>query len=145
TVSVSNAANVVVTATRVITIFNPLPVLTNMIPFTATAGDAALTLNLNGSGFVKTSSVLWNGASLAAGFVTSTSLTATLPATNLQTAGFFTVAVLSGGPGGGLSTPLTFTVNNPAPHISNTVPVAAAKGGLTFTLTVNGSNFITGA
>ncbi|MEP7358722.1 MAG: hypothetical protein ABI847_15855, partial [Anaerolineales bacterium] len=145
TVSVSNAANVVVTATRVITIFNPLPTLTNMTPFTATRGGATLSLNLSGTGFVKTSSVLWNGVPLAAGFVNSTTMTATVPAANLTAAGFFTVAVQSGAPGGGVSNPLTFTVNNPLPNILNTSPVSAIKGGLAFSLTVNGSNFVSGA
>ena len=145
TVSVSNAAHVTVTATRVITIFNPLPVLTNMIPFTATKGDGPLTLNLSGSGFVRTSSVRWNGAPLAAGFVNSTSLTATLPALNLATAGIFSVTVQNGGPGGGTSTPLTFTINNPQPQINNLSPLSAARGGLTTTLLVTGTNFVSGA
>jgi hypothetical protein len=40
---------------------------------------------------------------------------------------------------------LTFTVNNPVPHATSLSPSSATAGGASFTLTVNGSSFVSGA
>ena len=141
TVTVSNAASNVVTATKTITIFNPGPVLTSTFPTTATFNDPQFTLVLTGAGFVANSSVLWNNAPLATSYVTSATLQAIVPDTDLTSVGTFTVAVFSPGPGGGLSNVLPFVVEYAAPSISSIAPITAATGGLTFTLTVNGSRF----
>jgi len=55
------------------------------------------------------------------------------------------VTVFNPAPGGGTSSSRTFTINNPVPAVSSLSPTNANAGGAAFTLTVNGSNFVTGS
>jgi len=121
----------------------PVPGVTSLVPSSATVGGAAFTLTVNGDGFDSSSVVEWNGASLSTTFVNATEVTAQVPASDLQTAGYIPVTVAN--PGATVSNAVTFTVNNPAPGIVSLVPDSATAGGPAFTLTVNGSNFVNGA
>lgn len=125
---------------------NPAPSLNSISPSTATTGDPALTLTVNGANFFWSSTVLWNGSSLPTTFVSNTQLTAVVATTNLTTAGSDSVAVSNPTPGGGTSAAAsTLTVNNPTPVISSLSPSSATVGATAFTLTLNGSNFVSGA
>lgn len=55
------------------------------------------------------------------------------------------VKVANPAPKGGSSNALTFTVGNPAPSLKTLSPSSATAGGAAFTLTVNGSSFVSGA
>jgi hypothetical protein len=127
------------------TINNPRPTVTSISPASATAGGPAFTLTVNGSGFVTTSVVNWNGAARTTTFSSSTQLTAAISAADIATGGTIRVTVTNPGPGGGTSASKTFTVNNPVPAISSISPSSATAGGPGFTLTVNGSNFVSGS
>ena len=129
---------------------NPVPVLTSVSPTAAVAGGAGFTLTTNGTGFVLGSVVHWNGATRTTTFVSGTQLTAAIPASDIVSAGTAQVTVVSPTPGGGTSSPVAFTINNPAP--GNPVPVVTSlspakvlAGSAAFELTVNGSAFVTGA
>jgi hypothetical protein len=109
------------------------------------AGGAAFTLTVNGSNFVSSSVVNWNGTPLATTYVTTVKITAQIPAGNITTAGTAGVTVTNPTPGGGTSSSATFTISgstNPVPTISSLAPSSATTGGAAFTLTVNGTNFI---
>ncbi len=127
------------------TINNPLPTLTNLNPSSTTAGGAAFTLTVNGSGFVSASTVWWNGNLRTTTFVSATQLTAAIPASDIAAAGTASVTVNSPAPGGGSASSLTFTINNPTPAITTLSPNSATAGGAAFTLTVNGSGFVSGS
>ena len=94
---------------------NPVPTLTSLSPGSATAGGAAFTLTVNGTGFVGGSAVLWNGSARTTTYVSATQLTAAIPAADIATAGTASVAVFTGAPGGGTSNALTFSITIPAP------------------------------
>jgi Concanavalin A-like lectin/glucanases superfamily/Bacterial Ig domain len=128
-----------------VTIFNSVspPVTTTISPSTATVGGAGFTLTVNGTNFVTNSVVRWNGLDRATTFVSSTQLTAAVPAVDIAVAGISQVAVFN--PGGGLSNAQVFTIlsgANPAPAISGINPDSALAGGGAFTLTVNGAAFV---
>src|SRR5215475_680287 len=89
---------------------NPVPVSSSISPSTAARGGPGFTLNVTGSDFVKTSSVRWDGTSLATTYVGSGSLTAHVGADRLLTAGTHDITVVNPGPGGGTSASLTFTI-----------------------------------
>ncbi|HXE74721.1 MAG TPA: IPT/TIG domain-containing protein [Candidatus Xenobia bacterium] len=129
-------------AGQTFTINNPAPTLTSISPTSTTAGGAQFTLTVNGSNFVSTSKVCWNGAERTTTFVNSGQLTATIPATDIAAGATVTITVNNPTPGGGTSTGQTFTVNNPVPATSGLSPTSATAGGAQFTLTVNGSNFV---
>src|SRR5207248_2949734 len=67
-------------ATLTLTINNPVPTTTSISPASTTAGSAQFTLTVNGTNFVSTSTVYWNGSPLTTTFVSSTQLTAIVPA-----------------------------------------------------------------
>ena len=94
---------------------NPIPVVSGLSPASDTAGASGLTLTVNGSGFVSSSVVDWNGSSLSTSFVSSSKLTAQVPASDLKSTGFATVKVASPSPGGGTSGTLTFNISKPPP------------------------------
>jgi hypothetical protein len=98
-------------------------------------------LTVNGASFVNGSVVRWNGVDRTTTFVNGGQLTATIPATDIATAGTATVTVFTPIPGGGTSSGQTFTVNNPLPVLNNISPTNATAGGAQFTLTVNGISF----
>jgi len=120
---------------------NPQPSLTSLSPSSALAGAGALTLTLNGSNFLSTSMVTYNGVAHPATFVSASALTITLNAADLATAGSYAVVVTNPAPGGGSST-LSYSVNNPAPTLSSFSPASSTAGAATLTLTLNGSNFL---
>ncbi len=124
---------------------NPVPALTTISPTSAAAGGAALTLTVNGSSFVASSVVNWNGSSRPTTFVSASQLTAGITAADIAAAGTVPVTVTSPVPGGGSSSPATFTItaaNNPSPTLSSLSPTSITAGASAFTLTVNGTNFI---
>ncbi len=124
------------------TINNPVPTATTLTPSSTLAGGSAFTLKVTGTNFVATSKVQWNGHNRTTTFVDSTTLNASILDTDIASAGTPTVTVFNPTPGGGTSNGLTFTINNPVPHIANLSPDNATAGGPSFTLTVNGTSFV---
>jgi hypothetical protein len=74
-------------------------------------GGQSFTLTVSGSNFNTLSVVQWNGASRATTFVNSTTLTAIIQMADTAAAGSAKVTVSNKAPGGGVSAPLTFTIN----------------------------------
>jgi hypothetical protein len=87
-----------------------VPVLGNISPAVAAMGSAALTLTVKGSGFTSTSNVLWNGSSRPTTFVSSSQVTAAIPATDLTTAAIANVTVSTSGTSG-VSAPMMFAID----------------------------------
>src|SRR5438876_3977050 len=112
------------------TINNPVPTTTSISPTCIAAGSADFILTVNGTKFVSTSTVNWNGAPLATSFVSSTQLTATVPASLVATAGTASVTVANPSPGGGTSNAQTFTIAN-TPAITSPL-TATGKLGVAF-------------
>jgi Protein of unknown function (DUF4038)/Putative collagen-binding domain of a collagenase/IPT/TIG domain len=127
------------------TINNPVPTASSLSPTSATAGGAGFTLTVNGTGFVSTSVVKFNGAAKATTFVSATQITAAITAPDIATAGTANVAVTNPAPGGGTSGNVSFTINNPAVTITSLSPPSTTAGGPSFALTINGSGFVNGA
>jgi len=121
---------------------NSGPVINSLTPNSLAAGSAGFTLSVKGSGFVSASKVRWNGADIATKFVSSTELTGTVVASALSQPGTASVTVYTAGPGGGTSSPRTFTIGSPVAITTGVSPNTALAGGAGLTLTVNGSRFI---
>jgi hypothetical protein len=123
-----------------LTVNNPLPIITTLAPNNIPAASAAFALTINGSNFVSSSVVEWNGQSRSTSFVNGSQLTAQIGATDVATAGTATLTVINPGPGGGTSNATTFTidangrilsvVNSSGATNSNvTVPITLASQG----------------
>ena len=153
-IATAGTANVTVTSpagggtsnAQTFTINNPAPTVTSLSPTSATAGGAAFTLTVNGTGFVSTSVVKFNGAAKTTTFVNATQLTAAITAADIATAGTATVTVTNPAPGGGTSGNLSFTINPvSAPTLTSVAPPSSTAGGAAFTLTLTGTGFVAGA
>jgi len=161
---IATAGNVNVTVTNpagggtsgpavfVVSAANPVPAITTISPTSATAGGAAFTLTVNGTGFVSTSAVNFGASAPVTTFVSPTQLTAAIPATAIAAAGNVNVTVFSPGPGGGTSNIVTFTVSA-APLLADLAVTMTALpspvpvlGSVTYQITVtnNGPNPATG-
>src|SRR5580658_6319813 len=121
---------------------NPTPSLSSLTPNTATAGGPALTVTVSGSNFISSSTVQWNGSARPTTYASATSLQAAVTAADIATTGTASVTVSTPAPGGGTSSPLTFTIDNPVPAIASLTPNAVLAGTSAFTLTITGSNFV---
>jgi IPT/TIG domain len=78
----------------------PVPFINQpLIPDATPPGGAQFTLTVNGTGFVSSSVVNWNGNALVTQFVSSSQLTATVPAADIATATTASVTVVSPAPG----------------------------------------------
>src|SRR5215467_4995367 len=83
---------------------NPVPFVNNpLVPTSVAPGGPSFTLTVNGTGFVASSVVNWNGSPRATTFVSSKQLTATILAADIATPNTGSVTVVSPGPGGGTS------------------------------------------
>jgi hypothetical protein len=130
--------------TTVIAENNPVPTITSISPSSAAAGSTQLTLTVDGTNFVPTSEVYWNGVTRPTTFVSTVKLTASIPASDLAQAGTGAVSVFNPTPGGGQSSALTFTVTsltNLLPVLTGINPTSKVRGQESFTLTLSGSNF----
>jgi hypothetical protein len=95
------------------------------------------TLNINGTSFLSSSTVTYNGVAHAATFVNSTQLTISLSASDQATAGTYPVVVTNPSPGGGASNSVSFTVSTPPSiSISPSSMFVAARGPQQFNATV---------
>lgn len=123
------------------TITNPSASIQSINPATAFVGSAGFTMTVNGGGFVGGSEVVFNGTSLNTTYSSSAKLTAIVPASLLTAAGDFPVAVQNPSPGGGLSAPIVFRVQYPAPQAQSLSPASAAAGSGPTKVTVTGVGF----
>src|SRR5262249_36259817 len=140
----SNSASVSVAAPS--TSAAPAPILSSISPTTASsARGPSFTLTAPGSNFTSGSIVQVNGASRTTTFVSSTQLTAAIPASDIAAAGALSITVFTPAPGGGTSGSLTVASVNPTPAISSLSPASVTAGSAAFTLTVTGTGFAAGA
>jgi hypothetical protein len=133
------------TTSAVLSVVNPAPTISSLSPPSAGAGGPAFTLTVNGSGFVCGSTVKFNGNARTTTFVSPTQVTAAIPASDIVNTGSYNVTVTNAAPGGGTSNAAVFTVNNSIPTITSISPSSATAGGPAFSLTVNGTNFVSGS
>jgi large repetitive protein len=142
TITASNGVSPGATQIFTLTVNNLVPTTTSISPTSKNVGDAAFTLTVNGTNFVASSAVNFNGSTRTTTFVNATQLTASIPATDLLTAGTFNISVTNSAPGGGTSNAQTLTVDNLLPTTTSISPSNKNAGDAAFTLTVNGTNFV---
>jgi uncharacterized protein (TIGR03437 family) len=130
---------------KIDTINSPTPSLTSLSPTTSIGGSAGFTLTVNGANFIGASVVRWNGSDRPTTFVSLTSLTAAISASDLSGTGVAQVTVVNPAPGGGVSNALSFAVGtNPVPQLGSLSPGSAGPGSQGFLMTANGSSFVQG-
>jgi len=116
------------------------PVLSSILPTSATAGSGNVTINVTGSSFDSSAVATWDGAALATTYFTPGSLQATIPAANLAQPGQHLVGVSNVALGTVSQNTLGFTVNNPVPALTSLSPPSTSVGS-PVTVSVNGSGY----
>jgi 6-phosphogluconolactonase (cycloisomerase 2 family) len=89
---------------------NPTTSITTISPNSAVAGGAAFTLTVNGSYFVANSVVRWNGTDRPTAFVSSSQITAQIPASDIASTGTAAITVFNPGAGGGTANSFNFSI-----------------------------------
>jgi hypothetical protein len=91
---------------------SPVPLINQpLMPASSAPGGAGFTLTVNGTGFVATSTVNWNGSPRVTTFVSSSELTAAILASDVANPTTAAVTVMT--PGGGYSNQVYFPVAPP--------------------------------
>jgi hypothetical protein len=108
-ITVSDSTSVPPTSNALtMTIANPPPPTLTSISPNAGPINTATPITLSGSGFTASSTVAMNGSNIAATYVSSTELTATIPASSVTLPGSFNFTVTTPAPGGGTTAPLAY-------------------------------------
>ena len=128
-------------STTAFAINNPAPAVTSANPSAVIAGTNSGSITVTGTGFVSQSVVQWNGSARTTTYVSATQLQVALVAADLAAAGTAQISVVNPAPGGGTSSNLAFTINNPAPAITSTNPNAVSAGSGA-SITVTGTGFV---
>ena len=122
------------------------PTLTSIAPATAAAGSATIQITVVGQNFVGPSTsapgtvVQWNGKALPTTFSSATQIVATVDASLLQAVGSNFVSVVTGTVS---SAGVNFQVSGPT--LTTIAPTSATAGGPAFSLTLTGTNFVSGS
>jgi len=142
--TVSSASCSVNSGNATLQVVYPDPTLTSLSPSSVTEGNGAFTLTVNGTNFkigAGVSVVYWNGVALTTTYVSSTQLTASVPAAN--------VAVGTGGTTPSITVKVTGAVN-PSNALSFTINAAATGCGTLLssytidpTIAISATNFQT--
>jgi hypothetical protein len=106
---------------------NPVPLVDEpLVPVSVGPGGPGFRLTVNGTGFVPSSTVKWNGSPRTTTFVSSMQLTAAIPATDIATTTAALITVVNPSPGGGTSNFTSFSVTTPGPF--GVAPSIVASG-----------------
>src|ERR1700687_4581649 len=88
----------------------PTPTMNSLSPSSATVGGPAFTLAVNGSNFVSSSVVRWNGSDRPTAFVNNSEIHAQISASDIAATGSAAVTVINPAPGGGTSNAVNFSI-----------------------------------
>jgi hypothetical protein len=124
----------------VFTVTAPGPAITGLTPASVLVGGPEFTLTVNGSNFVPTATVNWNGQPLVTKSVSTTQLTAQVPATLIASAGTAKITVVNDASAASNELPLPIS-SSLVPTLSSLSPSSTTPGGAAFNLTVNGVGF----
>jgi hypothetical protein len=95
---------------QVFTIYPSVPSISSISPVSRAQNSADFTLTVYGAGFASNSVVRFDGVDRATAYNSSTTLSATILASDLTTLGIFPIEVFTPAPGGGLSVAENFDV-----------------------------------
>lgn len=121
---------------------NPKPQAKDLEPTNVILGAGTTSLRVEGTGFVNGAKIRFGNDEFPATVTGTTVATTSIPTAKLTTSGSVPVSVVNPAPGGGASSPLSFTIANPNVVINNVYPVTAQVGSVTFDLDVTGSGFV---
>jgi hypothetical protein len=127
----------------------PNPTITGLNPASVPAGSGGFTLTVTGANYVATpapgSRVRWNGSFIPTTVISATQLQATVSASLVVSTGIALIDVVN--PTGQTSNQVQFVITAPLtnPTITSLFPTSIVAGSAGFTLTVTGTDYVSGA
>jgi len=118
------------------------PTVSSITPTTVQAGSPQLTLTVNGTGFVNTTTIQVGGVADVTSYVSSTQVTATVTASQLASGSQLSVVALNGTASSGSGPAINLQVTNPLPTISQLSPSAVLAGTASPVLSVVGTGYV---
>lgn len=119
---------------------NPTPSISSVSPANLIAGSSAQTVTITGTGFITATVANMNGAALATTYVSTTSITAIVPASAIAADGTVKITATNPAPGGGSSAAQNYTIAVPTPAMTGLSPQSVPQGAAV-TVTVSGTGF----
>jgi len=132
---------------------NPLlPEITSLSPVSPTADGSDFNLGINGTNFTPNSTTNWGSTPLPTTFVSTTKLTARVPASLISAPNTVSITVSTDAgtasatvsTTGGAAPEVALAAVSPPPTIASLSPSSVVAGTAAFTLTISGSNFLPG-
>ncbi len=121
---------------------NPVPVTGAITTGIALVGGAGSVVRVSGSGFFSGSVIRVDGQDRTTTVVSPTELTFVLSPNDTDSAATRAVTVYNGPPGGGISQPLTLSVQFPAPVLTSIAPASLVRSAPSRdTITITGTGF----
>ena len=139
-IQVVNPGSLVSPQAPIFTVKAATPAITSLSPASVLVGGPDFTLTVNGSNFLSSTTVAWNGAALPTTRVSATQVTALVSAALIAAPGSAKISVFNDGPVSSNELVLSISTT-PAASLASLSPSAAAPGGAAFTLTVTGAGF----
>jgi sugar lactone lactonase YvrE len=127
-----------------LTVTQPVPAVSGISPATILIGSGAVTITITGNGFTSTATVAANGTALAIIGQSSSSITATLPASIVNAAGLIHFVVTNPGTNPESSASVSGNIVG-APVVYSIDPAGAPIQSPNLTVTVFGANFVSGS
>jgi hypothetical protein len=114
---------------------NPVPSISSLSPAKIAAGSQVQSLYINGSNFMTSSTVTYNGTLHNSSLQSNTQIQIALGPTDVATTGLYPVVVINPAPGGGSSAPMNFDIVTGTPTGSFYITLTATSGPITHTAT----------
>jgi hypothetical protein len=115
---------------------NPVPSISSLSPAQIAAGSQIQNLYINGSNFMSSSTVKYNGTLHNSSLQSSTQLQIALAPADIATTGQYPVVVTNPSPGGGPSAPVNFNIMTGTPTGVFYITLTGTSGPLTHTATL---------
>lgn len=130
--------------TKALAVNNPAPGAATLTPASVVAGASDTQVTITSSGLLPTTVVQVNGATRAAKYISGTQVSFVLSAAELAGGSVLPVTLSNPLPGGGSASAGSFTVNNPAPVVTASVPNTLYAGSDATQVALTGSGFLKG-
>lgn len=124
---------------------NPIPTITSLSPANVYVGSSAVTVTINGTGFLTSSVAFVQSSPLTTTYVSATQIKAQVPASDLYQSTTLQLYVSNPPPAGGPSVGANLQVLGQEPSIGSLSPPSVVAGSTPGPIILNGSNFMTGA
>jgi hypothetical protein len=116
--------------------------VTAISPAKVAAGAGDTTLTVDGTGFVSATAIEVGQTTEVTTFVSSTQVTAAIPAAQLATGALLPIIAVNGSSTSGAGPAVDLEVDNPAPTITGVAPTALLTGLSSATVVVTGTGFV---